>query len=127
MKFTACYTKSEHGYMGKILKWPGVITEGDALDDCEEMLKDAARVMALAYSDDGKEIPKETLIVKPISIPLEDEAFMSEDVGYHDLYTNGEGKYLTIKQAEILDEKTVNELCKDAGIPQYSEEDIDNA
>ena len=127
MKFTACYTKIEHGYMGKILEWPGVITEGEDIEDCEEMLKDAAREMALSYYEDGQEIPNEKLIVKPIDIPLEDEAFMSEDVGYHDLYTNGEGKYLTIKQAEILDEKTVNELCKDAGIPQYSEEDIDNA
>ena len=127
MKFTACYTKLEHGYMGKILEWPGVITEGEDIEDCEEMLKDAARVMALAYSEDGKEIPQETLIVKPIDIPLEDEAFMSEEVCYHDIYANGEGKYLTIKQAETFDEKTVNELCKDAGIPQYSEEDIDNA
>ena len=92
MKFTACYTKLEHGYMGKILEWPGVITEGDDLEDCEEMLKDAARVMALTYYEDGKKIPQETLIVKPIDIPL-----------------------------------TVNELCKDAGIPPYFREDIHNS
>ncbi|MBQ7220084.1 MAG: type II toxin-antitoxin system HicB family antitoxin [Synergistaceae bacterium] len=73
MKFTACYTKLEDGfgYMGQLLEWPGVITDGKDLEECEEMLKDAAREMALAYLEDGRKIPHEELIVKPIDIPLD--------------------------------------------------------
>ncbi len=28
MQFTACYRKNENGYVGKLLEWPGVITQG---------------------------------------------------------------------------------------------------
>ncbi len=77
MKFTACYTKLEHGYMGQLLEWSNVITEGDDLEDCEEMLKDAAHEMMLAYKDEGLKIPNPSLIVKPISIPIDEE--MLED------------------------------------------------
>ena len=71
MKFTACYTKREHGYMGQLLEWPNVLTTGKDLEECEYMLKDAAHEMALAYYEDGDEIPHEELIVKPIDIPLD--------------------------------------------------------
>lgn len=74
MKFTASYRKLEHGYMGKLLEWPGVITEGDDLEDCREMLIDAAREMALAYYEDGREIPQFPLTVETLNIPLEKEA-----------------------------------------------------
>ena len=74
MKFTAYYRKLEHGYMGKLLEWPGVITEGDDLDDCRECLIDAAKEMALAYYEDGREIPQFPHVVEEISLPLEKEA-----------------------------------------------------
>lgn len=51
MQFTACYRKLEHGYMGKLLEWPGVITEGEDLDDCRESLIDAAAGMALVNKE----------------------------------------------------------------------------
>ena len=76
--FTACYTKLEHGYMGQLLEWTNVITEGDDLEDCEEMLKDAAHEMMLAYKDDGMKIPNPSLIVKPISIQLDDGMLENE-------------------------------------------------
>lgn len=120
MKFTACYTKLEDGfgYMGQLLEWPNVITSGKDLDECEYMLKDAAREMALAYCEDGQEIPQEELAVKPIDIPLEDDSFIGEHVRHHDIYTNGNGKYVTLKHDETFDDRMVNELCKQAGIPQ---------
>ena len=34
MNFTACYTKIDAGYMGQLLEWPEVITEGGTLDEC---------------------------------------------------------------------------------------------
>ncbi len=81
MQFTACYTKLEHGYMGQLLEWPNVITSGEDIDDCEEMLKDAAHEMELAYIEDGDEIPHPSLIVKPISIPLQKEEALLANVG----------------------------------------------
>lgn len=80
MRFTACYTKLEEGfgYMGQLLEWPNVITSGKDLEDCEEMLKDAAREMALVYCEDGQEIPQEELIVKPIDIPLNKDELMAQ-------------------------------------------------
>mgnify|MGYP002625918511 CR=1 FL=1 len=78
MKFTACYTKLEDDYiMGQLLEWPNVLTSGKDLKDCEEMLKDAAREMALAYYDDGMKIPQETLIVAPIEIDIEPGAVLA--------------------------------------------------
>ena len=79
MQFTACYTKLEdgHGYMGQLLEWPNVITSGKDLDECEYMLKDAAREMALAYYENDETIPQETFIVKPISIAVEKEALLA--------------------------------------------------
>ncbi len=77
MQFTASYRKLEHGYMGRLLEWPGVITEGDDLDDCREMLIDAAREMALAYYEDDMEIPQFPLIVETLNIPLEKEALLA--------------------------------------------------
>lgn len=117
MKFTACYRKLEHGYMGKLLEWPGVITEGDNIDDCRECLIDAAAGMALAYRDSGYEIPHTVMTVEPLSIPLEDESFLASHGEYHDVIANEEGRFITLKQAEEFDDYTVKEICKEAGIP----------
>ena len=118
MKFTACYTKLEDGfgYMGQLLEWTNVITSGKDIDECEEMLKDAAREMALAYYEDGEEIPQESLIVKPIDIPLEDESFMNEHASYHDILSKGKGMYIALKQDEVFSECVVKAICKEVGI-----------
>jgi len=55
--YTAKYTKTKSGYMGQLVEWPEVITEGKTLEECREMLKDALREMILAYRQQGKEIP----------------------------------------------------------------------
>ena len=88
MNFTACYTKLEHGYMGQLLEWTNVITEGDDLKDCEEMLKDAAHEMMLAYKDEGLKIPNPSLIVKPISIPIDEEMLENEIKTEQELLVN---------------------------------------
>jgi len=74
LKFTACYQQLEHGYMGQLLEWPNVVTSGVNLDDCEEMLKDAAHEMILAYAEDGLKIPHPSIIVKPIDITVDEKA-----------------------------------------------------
>ena len=47
--YTAKYTRINSGYMGQLVEWPEVITEGKTLDECREMLKDALSEMVLAY------------------------------------------------------------------------------
>ena len=106
--------------MGKLLEWPGVITEGDSLDDCRECLIDAAKEMALAYYDDGREIPHAQTATETLSIPLEDESCFENHSGHHDVYSDGNGGYVTLKQAEEFDDYTVSELCREAGIPDMS-------
>jgi predicted RNase H-like HicB family nuclease len=55
--FTARFTKIDSGYLGELIEWPEVITEGADLEECRRMLEDALREMVLAYRDVGKEIP----------------------------------------------------------------------
>ncbi len=72
--FTACYTKLAENYiMGQLLEWPNVLTSGKDMEDCENMLKDAAHEMMLAYQDEGMKIPNPSLIVKPIAISVDEE------------------------------------------------------
>jgi len=51
MNFTAQFTKIDTGFMGQILEWPEVITEGKSIDDCRIMLKDALEEMIHAHRD----------------------------------------------------------------------------
>ena len=76
--------------------------------------------MALAYDEDGLEIPQTELIIEPLSIPLDDEKFWANHKGNHDILTKGKGRYITVKQAEEFDIDTVNEMCREAGIPYMS-------
>ena len=57
INYTARYTKIDSGYMGQLVEWSEVITEGETLEECREMLKDALHEMLLAYQEQGKEIP----------------------------------------------------------------------
>jgi len=55
--YTAKYTKISSGYMGQLVEWPEVVTEGQALEECRELLKDALHEMILAYRQQHREIP----------------------------------------------------------------------
>jgi len=55
--YTAKYTNIPSGYLGQLVEWPEVVTEGKTLEECREMLKDALQEMVLAYRQQGKEIP----------------------------------------------------------------------
>ena len=56
--YTAKYTKIKSGYMGQLVEWPEVITEGKDIDECRAMLKDALGEMILAYRQQKREIPQ---------------------------------------------------------------------
>ena len=57
INYTAKYTKITSGYMGQLVEWPEVVTEGKNLEDCRTMLRDALNEMLLAYTELGKEVP----------------------------------------------------------------------
>ena len=55
--YTAKYTRIAAGYMGQLVEWPEVVTEGKDLDDCRLILQDALHEMVAVYRQLGKEIP----------------------------------------------------------------------
>jgi len=55
--YTAKYTKISSGYMGQLVEWPEVITEGKTIEECRAMLRDALQELMEAYKQQGKEIP----------------------------------------------------------------------
>jgi len=68
--YTAKYTKITSGYMGQLVEWPEVITEGKTLEECREMLKDALHEMVLAYRQQNKEIPVGGSILEQIPVEI---------------------------------------------------------
>ena len=56
--YTAKYTKIPSGYLGQLVEWPEVVTEGKTLEECREMLKDALQEMVLTYRQQGKGNPR---------------------------------------------------------------------
>lgn len=68
--YTAKYTKISSGYMGQLVEWPEVITEGKTLEDCREMLKDALREIILAYRQQNKEIPIGQALLEQVPVEI---------------------------------------------------------
>jgi predicted RNase H-like HicB family nuclease len=69
--YTAKYTKIGSGYMGQLVEWPEVVTEGKDLEECRAMLRDALHEMMLAYKDLGKEFPLGNALIKQIPIEVQ--------------------------------------------------------
>ncbi len=46
-KLTMIYWKSDHFWLGKLLEYPEIMTQGESLEDLEENLKDAYKMMVL--------------------------------------------------------------------------------
>jgi predicted RNase H-like HicB family nuclease len=67
MAYTASYRKIPSGYLGQLVDWPQVVTEGKDLDECRAMLRDALREMIAANKDAGLEVPGPVLY-EPIDL-----------------------------------------------------------
>jgi predicted RNase H-like HicB family nuclease len=72
INFTARYTKIAAGYLGQLIDWPEVVTEGKDLEDCRAMLRDALNQMVLAYQQQGKEIPLGNALIEQLPVDLAD-------------------------------------------------------
>lgn len=68
--YTARYTKIDSGYMGQLVEWPEVITEGKTIEECREMLEDALREMIAAYREQEKEIPTGRALLEQIPVEV---------------------------------------------------------
>lgn len=71
VNFTAKYTRISSGYMGQLVEWPEVITEGRDLEECRFMLRDALNEMVLAYQQLGKEIPTGNALIEQLPIEVQ--------------------------------------------------------
>ncbi|WDN89999.1 hypothetical protein BuS5_02969 [Desulfosarcina sp. BuS5] len=71
VNYTAKYTKIDAGYMGQLIDWPEVITEGKNLEECRTMLKDVLCEMVLAYNDLGKKIPIGNALIEQVPVEVE--------------------------------------------------------
>ena len=71
ISYTAKYTKIDSGYLGQLVEWPEVLTEGKDLEDCRAMLRDAVREMVLAYTQLGKEIPPGNALIEQLPVEVE--------------------------------------------------------
>ena len=68
--YTANYTRISSGYMGQLVEWPEVITEGKTLDNCRQLLQDALQEMIVAYRRQHKEIPEGGGLIEQIPVEI---------------------------------------------------------
>jgi predicted RNase H-like HicB family nuclease len=71
INYTAKYMKIASGYMGQLVEWPEVVTEGKDLEDCRSLLRDALNEMILAYNELGKEIPLGNALIEQLPVEVE--------------------------------------------------------
>ncbi|HZU39368.1 MAG TPA: type II toxin-antitoxin system HicB family antitoxin [Gemmataceae bacterium] len=69
-RYTARYTRVDSGYMGQLVDWPEIITEGRTLEECRALLQDALREMIAAYRQLGQEIPRGGGLLEQIAVEL---------------------------------------------------------
>lgn len=68
--FTAKYTKIESGYLGQLIEWPEVVTEGKTIEECRAMLRDALEQMVLACQENNLEIPAGEGLIEPLALDI---------------------------------------------------------
>jgi len=70
--YTARYLKINTGYMGQLIEWPEVLTEGETLEECRAMLRDALNEMVLAYQMQHQEIPLGNSLIEQLPVEIKD-------------------------------------------------------
>ena len=69
--YTAKYIKIDSGYMGQLIEWPEVITEGKDIEECRAMLRDALQEMVLAYHQQNQEIPLGNSLIEQLPVEIQ--------------------------------------------------------
>ncbi len=81
--YTAKYTKIDSGYLGQLVEWPEVVTEGKDLEECRALLRDALREVVLAYRQLGKEIPPGNALLEQLPVEVERVGQTPQGTGPH--------------------------------------------
>jgi len=71
INYTAKYTEIASGYMGQLIEWPEVVTEGSDIEECRAMLRDALKEMVAAYEELGRQIPPGNALIEQIPVEVE--------------------------------------------------------
>ena len=66
--YTARFERIPSGYLGQLIEWPEVVTEGATLEECRLMLGDAAKEMAIAYRENNLPLPEAADEIERISV-----------------------------------------------------------
>ena len=64
--YTAKYTKINFGYMVQLIELPEVITDGENIEECSEMHRDALKGMILASRQQSKENPSGNCLIEQL-------------------------------------------------------------
>ena len=59
-------------YIGQVVEWPEVITEGKDIEECRAMLRDALAEMVKAYEQLGREIPVADCLIEQVPVEVND-------------------------------------------------------
>ena len=70
--YTAKYIKMPSGYIGQLIEWPEVVTEGKDIEECRMRLRDALHEMLQAYKEQQKEIPLGGALIEQVQIEVQD-------------------------------------------------------
>jgi len=68
--FTISYTQISSGYMGQLIEWPEVISEGETLELCRQSVQDALQEMIVAYRQQSKVIPLGQSLIEHIPVEV---------------------------------------------------------
>ena len=68
--YTAKYVKISLGYLGQLVEWPEIVTEGKSLEECRVMLRDALNEMIIAYHQQGKEVPVGGALLEQVPVEV---------------------------------------------------------
>ncbi len=66
--YTARYVRTRSGYMGQLVEWPEVISEGRTLEDCRASLRDALNEMVKAYRQLKRRIPRGGSLLEQLTV-----------------------------------------------------------
>ena len=66
--YAATYTPIPSGYLGQLVDWPEVVTEGRTLQECRALLADALHEMLLAYRELDKPIPEPLHVAEQLAV-----------------------------------------------------------
>jgi predicted RNase H-like HicB family nuclease len=80
LEYHAAYSEGEGGwYIVELLDFPGVLSQGKTLSSARRMIKDALKLMAESFLEDGQPLPlpnpkakasKGAVLVEPVRLEL---------------------------------------------------------